>query len=216
MAKLFASWVPGYAFVAQGDTSGYREGFGVTFHLEAGQGDWFHAPIPTPVIVENERARLGQVIVLYSFPQTAALHSVHVWDGPNRISATDGLDLTGDHGAGMDGDNTFPVIHEGILWVSGSRFWCRRPMSRTFTSQAQASTSTTTSEPHSALARFETLGRRALWGRVEAADCREPGWPDAILAEEASAQPLRGGARVDATGAVRRDEAAADEGAIVR
>jgi len=115
MAKLFASWVPGYAFVAQGDTSGYREGFGVTFHLEAGQGDWFHAPIPTPVIVENERARLGQVIVLYSFPQTAALHSVHVWDGPNRISATDGLDLTGDHGAGMDGDNTFPVIHEGIL-----------------------------------------------------------------------------------------------------
>jgi hypothetical protein len=58
MAKLFASWVPGYSTVAQNmggpplnwngqnytDANGHREGFGVHFYLQGNQANWFHVP----------------------------------------------------------------------------------------------------------------------------------------------------------------------------
>jgi len=133
VAKLFASWVPGYSTVAQNmggpplnwngqnytDVNGYREGFGVHFYLQANQANWFHVPLPTPVIVEDQRATLGRVMILYAFPQGASLQSVHVWDGPNRILQRDGLNITGNHAGGLDPDNTFDVNHAGILWGVG-------------------------------------------------------------------------------------------------
>jgi hypothetical protein len=92
MAKLFASWVPGYSTVAQNmggpplnwngqnytDVNGHREGFGVHFYLQGNQANWFHVPLPTPVIVEDQRATLGRVMILFGFPQGASLQSVHV------------------------------------------------------------------------------------------------------------------------------------------
>jgi len=133
MSKLFASWVPGYAAVAQimggstlnwegkdyTDVNGFREGFGATFFLKGGKADWFHFPLPTPVIVEDQRASLSRVMILFALPEGAGLNSVHVWDGPNRILQLDRLDITGDHAHGLDADNSFEVNHDGIRWGVG-------------------------------------------------------------------------------------------------
>lgn len=133
MSKLFASWVPGYAFVAQDmggprlgqvggpftDVNGLRQGFGVTFRLKANQFNWFHCPLPTPVIVEDRRATLRRVLVLYRFPQGASLLSVHVWDGQNRILQRDGLNITGDHTGALDQNNIFDVHRDGINFGVG-------------------------------------------------------------------------------------------------
>jgi hypothetical protein len=133
MPRLFASWVPGYSVVAQDmggpplnwnnqnytDVNGHREGFGVHFYLQANRANWFHAALPTPVIEEDQRARLGRVMILFGFPQGASLQSVHVWDGPNRILQRDGLNISGNHFAGLDGDNTFDVNRDNILWGVG-------------------------------------------------------------------------------------------------
>jgi len=129
MSKLFASWVPGCAVVAQkmgsgtlnsggwnfADCNGHREGGGVTFYIGGGCNNWFHVPIPTPVIVENQRARLGRVMVLFKFPTTVTLDAVDVWDGPRKIFGKN-VTLTGDHGNGLDADNAFDVNYDGIQW----------------------------------------------------------------------------------------------------
>lgn len=134
MAKLYASWVPGYSFVPQNmgpgaldsrnqpfvDVNGLRQGFGAHYYLNESQDNWFHVAIPTPVIVEDRRATLGRVMVLFAVTQQfAALKEVHVWDGPNRILYRDNLSIDGTHSGGLDALNTWNVNHDGIAWGVG-------------------------------------------------------------------------------------------------
>jgi hypothetical protein len=136
MAKLFASWVPGYSVVAEdmgnpplnfdgqnySDVNGHRQGFGVIFHMQANRQNWFHVPLPTPVIVEDQRATLARVMILFEFPEGASLTSVQVYDGPNLIFTSPLLNTTGEHFGGLDSDNTFDVsqvYQEGIQWGVG-------------------------------------------------------------------------------------------------
>ncbi|MDQ1920296.1 hypothetical protein [Massilia pseudoviolaceinigra] len=80
MAK-HAMWVPGYVAqvefpgntrlrlvngVAWTDVTGLRRGNGTIFRGVAGQNNWFHFAIPTPVIVADKRARLDRVFVFYN------------------------------------------------------------------------------------------------------------------------------------------------------
>jgi len=132
MAKQFTSWVPGYAAIAQGmgpgtldwagehftDVTGVRTGYGATFRLEGGKQDWFHIPIPTPVIIEDQHATLVKVMVLFALPDGAAITDVNIWDGPNRIEIQH-PNVTGDRAAGVGSENTFdlnpPVaVHFGV------------------------------------------------------------------------------------------------------
>jgi hypothetical protein len=124
--------VPGYAVVPERmggpplnwngesytDVNGRRQGWGVTFHMQANQSDWFHAPIPTPTIVEDRRATLSRVMVLFECPEGSALNEVHVWDGPNLIWHRAGLTSPGNP-RGLDINNTFDVNHDGITWGVG-------------------------------------------------------------------------------------------------
>jgi hypothetical protein len=137
MAKLFASWIPGYSVVAQdmgnpplnwngqnySDVNGYREGNGVTFHMQANRQNFFHAPLPTPVIVEDQRATLARVMILFSFPQGATLNVLQVYDGPNQVwewpFQGGQQPITGDHSSGLDDDNTFTVSHDNVQWGVG-------------------------------------------------------------------------------------------------
>lgn len=132
MAKLSACWVPGYSTVAQSmggppldwrsqdytDINGLREGFGVAFYLQARRANWFHVPIPTPALIDDVWGTLRRVMVLYELPRGAALNSIHVWDGPNRILQRDSLCISGCHLSGLDADNTWAVNH-GIRWGVG-------------------------------------------------------------------------------------------------
>jgi hypothetical protein len=100
-------------------TSALRQGFGVTFSLPANGGDWIHLAIPTPVIVEDRRATLDRVLILFDARETSALLQVHVWDGPDRILVRDGLRVEGDHAHSLSADNIFPVGRDGINWGCG-------------------------------------------------------------------------------------------------
>jgi hypothetical protein len=139
MAKLYASWVPGYATVPElmgspplqfpngvlppgfdrfTDVNGWRRGFGAFFAIRAGNANWFHIPIPTPVLVEDRRATLGRVMILYQIEPSAVLDHVLVFDGPNGILDR-AVEITGNHIGGLDPDNTFDVNHDGIAFGVG-------------------------------------------------------------------------------------------------
>ncbi|MEV4569477.1 DUF6623 family protein [Nonomuraea sp. NPDC049419] len=122
--KLYASWASGYA--AFPETAGlrtFRQGFGVTFTIPAGRAEWIHLPVPTPVIVGNDRANLEKVIVLYHARQNNELIEVHVFDGPRRISKFSGMRFTGDHSQGVEGGlspkNVFVVRQPDIAFGIG-------------------------------------------------------------------------------------------------
>lgn len=54
------------------------------------KGYWFHAPIPTPVIVAGARAQLERVFILWTATGDLHVAAVHVWDGPTRIAVFTG------------------------------------------------------------------------------------------------------------------------------
>lgn len=58
----------------------------------AGTGNWFHAAIPSPVIVEGNRLCIGSVMLRFR-TNGAVVTSVHVYDGGSRIASHDGLNL---------------------------------------------------------------------------------------------------------------------------
>jgi hypothetical protein len=138
---LHAKWVPGYVAQAQRvgpgalinvnsipwtDIVGFREGFGVTLRGRGGTFNWFHLAIPTPVITQDVRVRLQRVFVLYVIDTWALIRNIHVWDGPRRIVAHDGLAHTGNHGTWLDTQNTFNannnLIYLGVGISVGIQF----------------------------------------------------------------------------------------------
>lgn len=107
-----AMWVHGNAFtpaevpagglvnvngVGWTDLIGYHQGWGVTFQGRAGHSNIFHVAIPTPVIVNNVRARLKKFFVLFNCRDAneqdgaagkgANVTQIDIWDGANRIKS---------------------------------------------------------------------------------------------------------------------------------
>jgi hypothetical protein len=139
MAQLFASWIPGNAvvpefmgnpplqFVPDGtggdrvpafsDVNGARRIDGAHFRL-AGQ-NWFHAPIPTPAIVEDKFATLAEVIALFRIDGGKLDHVVVCEAGNDIFDATTNafgpLAISGDHlGTLVAGANLFAVNRDRI------------------------------------------------------------------------------------------------------
>jgi hypothetical protein len=103
------------------DVVGLRQSGGTTFSGQSGGSNWFHVPIATPVIVNDVRAKLVQVFVMFQCGDPAAsvasnaganITDVHVWDGGSRIK--------------MFGPfNLFGSIASGWIQATSSR-WARR------------------------------------------------------------------------------------------
>jgi hypothetical protein len=118
--KLYASWASGYtAFPETANLRTFRQGFGVTFTIPAGRSEWIHLPIPTPVIVENDRATLDKVLVLFHARQNSAIAELHVFDGPRRITRVSEMRSQGDHSQGVDSKNAFTVRQANIAFGIG-------------------------------------------------------------------------------------------------
>jgi hypothetical protein len=115
---MHAMWVHGNAFVAQDVNqdvnnaeytriTGARFGWGVTYSL-APNGDslgpvhWFHVPLPTGVILDDQNLFIERVMVLFA-TSDAAMSDVHVWDGGTRI-ATFGNFQASERGGGEEGN----------------------------------------------------------------------------------------------------------------
>jgi hypothetical protein len=117
--KRFASWAHGNTAVSENpDLASRRQGFGATFVIPADTGQWIHLPVPSPVLEEDARATLDQVLVSFDARTTSSLEHVHVWDGGGRIAAHENLGLKGDHTA-IGSDNIFKVGRPDIFFGIG-------------------------------------------------------------------------------------------------
>src|SRR3712207_2140360 len=101
-------WVPGCSvvpewmgnppleFVDRGgafsDVNGARRAFGGFFRIAPNHSNWFHAPIPTPVIIEGRRAGIRRVLALFRV-DGGKLDHVLAFDGGRNILDRSGLNV---------------------------------------------------------------------------------------------------------------------------
>lgn len=71
-----------------------RYGSLIRFRGKPFTSNWVHFEVPTPVIVDGRRLRVGSVMIRFRAGPGAYVHAVHVWDGERRIAAYDGLNLS--------------------------------------------------------------------------------------------------------------------------
>jgi hypothetical protein len=71
---------------------------------------FFHFPLPTPVIVRGQRARLLAVFVLWTADRGIALQEVHVFDGSQPIS----VDFSTPVGEGRNGSGRLADLIPGM------------------------------------------------------------------------------------------------------
>jgi hypothetical protein len=110
---LHASWTHGNAVrveTPENFKSIQPMGWGTDLEFIPGRSSWLHIPIPTPVIVEDARARAHRFFLLFNSNNAATLHDVHIFDGPSRIDARNFLGTRwGQHGFSVDITNTFEL-----------------------------------------------------------------------------------------------------------
>ena len=96
MALKAAMRVPGTIVEAEyAVESVTRKGWGTHFCGRPLTNNWFHIPIPTPVIVDEIRSPLVKVFVFYRATYTM-ITNVHIYDGSQPVKIFDGLNLSGD------------------------------------------------------------------------------------------------------------------------
>ena len=98
---------------------GLRRGWGVEYRCQDNSNYWFHFAIPTPVIDDGVRARLRQVMLLFTAGVGVTLSSVHVWDGPNRVLELNGLAIGGANLSLIDGRSSFALPNNEVRWGIG-------------------------------------------------------------------------------------------------
>jgi hypothetical protein len=97
MALAHAMWIHGHSLQVEYPerlSKVERRGFSVRLTSpSAGQPNWLHFAIPTPVIVNDNRLRVGSVLVRFKCG-IASVKAVHVYDGETKIAAKDNLNLS--------------------------------------------------------------------------------------------------------------------------
>lgn len=72
-----------------------RAGFYTKIIGKSSTRNWFHFAIPTPVIVNNQRLRVGSVLIRFKTGSgDAFINAVHVYDGERKIASFDNLNLS--------------------------------------------------------------------------------------------------------------------------
>ncbi|WP_373498884.1 DUF6623 family protein [Desulfococcus sp.] len=97
MPIAHAMWIHGHSirieYPDRMDADTRRLGGYIRLVGRAGTSNWFHAAIPTAVIVLDKRLRIGRVMLRFR-TSGATVTSVHVYDGGSRIASHDGLSLS--------------------------------------------------------------------------------------------------------------------------
>lgn len=90
-----AMWAHGHSMIVerpQDLVSEWRAGFFIRVVGRRNATNWFHFPIPTAVIVNNNRLRIDSAMLRFrSLSTQADVTNLHVFDGENRIFARDGM-----------------------------------------------------------------------------------------------------------------------------
>jgi uncharacterized protein DUF6623 len=123
-----ASWTHGNSLTVETPpnlASIVHIGWGTILRFIPGKSSWCHIPIPTPVIMNDIRAKVQKMFLLFNCKiGDGEIRNIHIYDGPNRIFVKDGIHLSGDHSLGLDGVNTvtLPSLHE-VLWGMSISFF---------------------------------------------------------------------------------------------
>ena len=105
----------------------WRAGFYIEVTGKPNTQNWFHFAIPTKVIVNDQRLRVGSVMLLFqTLSANAVVRDVHIYDGDTSIAVHNGVNLSGDAGfRRFDVPNNPPVrwgvgISIGVDFGNGS------------------------------------------------------------------------------------------------
>lgn len=112
MVLKAAMWVHGTNVEVEipGNVSSVTKiGWGTVVKGKPNTKNWFHIPFTTPVILDDIRPQLVKVFVFFKANSKVRLTNVHIYDGPRRVRAFDGLSVTGDHSNGIDSVNSWSI-----------------------------------------------------------------------------------------------------------
>jgi hypothetical protein len=103
MANLaHAMWVHGHSMQIEAPANianVWRAGFYVQVDGKPGTTNWFHFAIPTSVIVDDHRLRVGSVMLVFkTMSADATVQHVHIYDGENKLVEHNNVNLTGNVG----------------------------------------------------------------------------------------------------------------------
>lgn len=125
---LNASWVHGTALTVESPQNLARKGYfgwGADMVLSPNPegGSWFHIPLPTPVIVGDNRTFV-QTFFLLCWTDGGVIQEVDIWDGPNKVREFVALAVHGEHRLGLDNANTFKMEQgHSVNWGMGISFF---------------------------------------------------------------------------------------------
>jgi hypothetical protein len=91
-------WVPGTIVQAEHPhqlTRELRKGWG-TFFKQEGGFNWFHIPIAAPFALDGQNLVLTTIFVFYRATDGPIIRNIHVYNGPKRVQAFDGLHFAGE------------------------------------------------------------------------------------------------------------------------
>lgn len=117
MPKKHAMWIHGNA--VRPEREGYhinRANIGWGARIRSSGKEWFHFPIPTPVIVDSKDSKVTKVFVLYSTKMNAQITEVHLYDGKKKFKTFKNLSLSGTHDAKLDAQNTWKLSPLHLKW----------------------------------------------------------------------------------------------------
>lgn len=104
----------------------WRAGFYTEIEGKPNTDNWFHFAIPSKVIVNDRRLRIGSVMLLCETLSTdAVIRDVHIYDGPDKIAEHNGVNLNGNIGFHRFDAPTAPFVKWGVGISIGVRFGSR-------------------------------------------------------------------------------------------
>jgi hypothetical protein len=104
-----ATWVHGNIVQVQDPerlTSQKRYDFAARFRGDNRHENWFHFPMPTPVIIDDSRPKLSKVFVFYNARSFVTITELRVLDGHRRVKTFENLNWSGDHTSGVQQENS--------------------------------------------------------------------------------------------------------------
>ena len=91
-----------------------------------GKASWLHIPLPTPVIVADQRSTVQKLFLMF-MTESCSIRQVHSYDGSSKIEELNNLNLSGEHRSSLDAQNTFHLSSpHTVVWGLGITFLCRR------------------------------------------------------------------------------------------
>lgn len=118
VALAEAMWAHGYSMQIEYPDNiarAWKAGFYYEVEGKANTNNWFHFAVPTTVIVDDRRLRVGSVMVLFeTLSPDAIVRDVHIYDGPDRIATYNGVNITGNAGFRRFDVPSHPAVKWGI------------------------------------------------------------------------------------------------------